>query len=843
MRWRQPLVCLLLTFLIASGLRLLEVPFWDNLAYRLGGEHLLATHDAYHWIAGAEGFGRAVGHPMALMARFFGWLAGVSPAEAGFWAPSFLSGLMAVSVFLWGWGMGRPLSGLCAGVLASLTPAFCARTLLGFYDTDIVIVTFAVLVGLVPALWISPWLAGLPEVVIDCLARRKKAKKKTGSGAPDNKAQKDLEPLSALPAGADSVWFFGKKADRAGLFLFGRAEMERSMLTWPWLLLLVASGLFGHSMQSWHSLFPYLVRFSALTPLLVIPFAGPRGGRMTLLAGALCHSFPLLLGWPGAGLGLAYAWLLMFTRRGHDEPEAPASPDLENPRPQKPAPLCWRLSPLSPDFRRALVRSRVSVMFLWALILFCALDADVFEAMRRSFAAYVMRDGDAYPMSGASADPVIFPSVTLSIIEVQPISIQALFSYIYPLEALTLIALGLFIARLLFTPVFIWLLPLLAICFLSPKMGARMTLFGPPVVMLALCLEGGLLLEQLYRSLSALAGRKGRKLSISQAASAQELVPQAPGFLTRLALCLFCTAVLANPLVRLMPDYTQGSIISREQAEALSHLKSYSPRDSMIWNWWDWGYAAHHFAQRNTIADGALHGGAALFLPAAVYATQDARSARQIIKYAATRGDAASDVFAGLSASQAQRLMEELADPNKALIKAPGKQYLVVSFELLRLGVWVTRYGSWNFETKQYAGSLMNNLSAGLTFNLDTGVILPQGEKTEPIYAASINLLERRKLERTVYNRYGAYHFLFSTQYNEQETKNGRLSALARDFWRAVRPDYVFPAAVSDKIVMDEDFFNSMMVQLLISPQDDPAIAPYFKLIFDNRYARVYEVL
>jgi dolichyl-diphosphooligosaccharide--protein glycosyltransferase len=34
----------------------------------------------------------------------------------------------------------------------------------------------------------------------------------------------------------------------------------------------------------------------------------------------------------------------------------------------------------------------------------------------------------------------------------------------------------------------------------------------------------------------------------------------------------------------------------------------------------------------------------------------------------------------------------------------------------------------------------------------------------------------------------------------------------------------------------------TMMVQLLLREPDDPVIAPYFKLIFDNKYARVYEV-
>ena len=61
--------------------------------------------------------------------------------------------------------------------------------------------------------------------------------------------------------------------------------------------------------------------------------------------------------------------------------------------------------------------------------------------------------------------------------------------------------------------------------------------------------------------------------------------------------------------------------------------------------------------------------------------------------------------------------------------------------------------------------------------------------------------------------------------------------------WNFLRPDYVFPSMLSDKLVMDDVFYNTMMVQLLLCPKDDPFISPYFKLVFDNRYSRVYEVL
>ena len=55
--WLHGLFWGLVTLGLAFALRMLEWPCWQNPEYRLGSEWLLATHDAYHWVAGAEGFG------------------------------------------------------------------------------------------------------------------------------------------------------------------------------------------------------------------------------------------------------------------------------------------------------------------------------------------------------------------------------------------------------------------------------------------------------------------------------------------------------------------------------------------------------------------------------------------------------------------------------------------------------------------------------------------------------------------------------------------------------------------------------------------------------------------
>jgi hypothetical protein len=156
---RRLLLCLraggliLLTFGLTLALRMLEWPSWQNPEYRLGQEWLLATHDAYHWVAGAGDFEHGAGHPMSDMLRLLSALSGLPPASLGFWLPPVFAGLTAVLMFLWVWALGSMEAGLCAGVLCSLAPGFLARTLLGYYDTDLVTLCFPLLITMFPVWW------------------------------------------------------------------------------------------------------------------------------------------------------------------------------------------------------------------------------------------------------------------------------------------------------------------------------------------------------------------------------------------------------------------------------------------------------------------------------------------------------------------------------------------------------------------------------------------------------------------------------------------------------------------------------------------------------------------
>ena len=149
-------------------------------------------------------------------------------------------------------------------------------------------------------------------------------------------------------------------------------------------------------------------------------------------------------------------------------------------------------------------------------------------------------------------------------------------------------------------------------------------------------------------------------------------------------------------------------------------------------------------------ADGAQHAGPSLYLPAAVFATDNARFARQLIRYTAQRGNEPGNVFEGLDGTSAQVLMDRLRSDETPLIEARGRLFVVVSFEMLRLGFWISNFGNWNFITHSGEGGALSIVPQELAYRLDSGEVRLEGS-TSAIYASSINVFEETGVTRRNY--------------------------------------------------------------------------------------------
>lgn len=801
-RWLLGILTGMATYAVAFWLRLQEWPSWQEVEFRLGNEMLLATHDAYHWVAGAEGFEFGVGHPMSELLRILALLTGTDPAQVAFWLPPVMASFVAVLVFAWAWSMGSMEAGFCAGVLASLAPGFLARTLFGYADTDLVTLFLPLLITLVPACWVTYYLR---------------------------------HPL-ALPFLWTSHWTGG----RIPLALDAPIHEHDRLFAPLWIALFSLSGLMSWWAQEWHSMFPYLVRYNvALLGGMALCLAAP-GERRTALLAVLCYALPTLGGFPG----LLFPGLLLFFRLMALN-----------------RPLAW-------------LRHPVALLALWLGVGSLLIDLNVLNTMLHHVEGYLKRAGDAVSTTGP--DPLVFPSVAQSIIEVQDLSLLEILIYFHPWWPVALLGLIGFMLVVCARSGALFLLPLAVLAFLSTKMGGRMVMFGAPIIAIGLVLPA----DWLACALGDIRAKTPRRIFLGFlmiAGAALVFIPSwwasvwtfwlslnelryliagcvlvmlligtgrrfnwhltrfldstGPHLLYRSAAVILVLAIVMPPLAELVPAMTHGPILNRRHADGLRAVRHATPEDAVLWHWWDWGYAAHHFSRRKTIADGAAHGGPSLYLPAAVYATDNPRFARQIIKYTADHTNVPGKVFQNMTATQAAKLMESLKNPETSLISAPGRQYLVVSFDMLNLGFWISTFGKWDFLDKEGRGYAISIVPQQLSYRLDKGIVVMKGSEVK-VPAASIDVFADGQLDHRDY-----------VTPPEFLPDNNAIKAWREDIDKRRNVHFLFNKVTGEKLVIDDRMYNTLMVQLLICAPTDPRFTPYFRLIYDNVFCRIYEVL
>lgn len=715
-RWRA-ILCVLAAILLAFCIRLLEWPVWQNPEYRFNGEMLLATNDAYHWLAGAAGFGLAKNHPMAELLRATAWLLDMNPANVAFWYPAVLAALLAGLVAFWAWILGAGACSLAAALIASIAPGFLARTLLGYYDTDLVTLFFPLLMALGPALYSLKYLR--------------------------------------LPV--------------FGFFSHAGAQPCIPLAGARWALILAVFGIITFSCRIWHSVFPYLGRFDVAMFCILALLLSRGKCRRRNFAMSLCYGFPAL----GGLWGLFWPAIFFMHFFG----------------PKK-------------DAAERILASPYVLGALGAVLAWLFAEGEIARTIINHAGAYLKRGVDVHGEEGAS---LVYPSVAQSIIEVQDLSFAALFPYFHPWQEGALVGLLGFFWLVYKKPAVIFLMPLLALALASQKLGGRMVMFGAPVVALGLAVPAARFAIHIAR---------GKKKTLA-----------AP------LCCVVLTGFMVCPFLDMIPALSQGPSLNRRHAQALTRAREITPKDAMLWLWWDFGYAAHYFARRQTICDGARHGGPSLYLPAAIYATDNARFGRQLVARAALSGPEAGDFFKGLDAEKAQALLEKLRQGDTPLVKSAGRQYVIASFETLRLGFWISNYGSWNFVERRGGGGALSILPQALSYRLNAGEVrLDEGGNI--IFPTSISVFESTGLVSKNYVR-------------EWFESHKKASASQMRAWLETRRNinFLLNRVTDEKIAADQTIYNSLLVQLLVCDPKDPAIAPYFRLVYDNVFNRIWEVL
>lgn len=122
----------------------------------------------------------------------------------------------------------------------------------------------------------------------------------------------------------------------------------------------------------------------------------------------------------------------------------------------------------------------------WLMAAALLVDLSVLSTMLHHVQGYLKRAGDA--VATGTPDPLVFPSVAQSIIEIQDLTLTEILVYFHPWQPIAILGLLGFLFVLCARSGALFLVPLALLALLSTKMGGRMVMFGAPIVAIGLTL-------------------------------------------------------------------------------------------------------------------------------------------------------------------------------------------------------------------------------------------------------------------------------------------------------------------------------------------------------------------
>ncbi len=699
----------IITYALTMGLRLYEAPAWDNPSLSIQGEKLLATHDAYHWLAEAKDVGRKKSAPLAEMTQAIYSLTGIQYANLAFWLPAFIAPFAVIPLILLGRHWRLEEGALTAGVLAAGCLGFLLRSRLGFYDTDILALFFPLLMYVLLIIVFAPFL------------------RKTWA-----KTEENIRDL-----GWNTLWRFLLQAVGVGL----------AGLIYMWFYSNASPVLLA-------SLGALIVCILLLTPNWL--------QTVWLLVG-LMIILGLSLGGPASWLGIAaWFWILWRKRQWLEEKTG----------------LKWAVIALG-----CIVIIDANLLgIVWSGVMKVLGYAKIFTADIR-------REGD-----------LSLPMVGQSIREAQNIDWGRIIHRVaghWAIFVAGLLGFGYVLYRFPLSLIFV---PLLGMSLFSFTLGNRFTMYGGSV--LGVGLGFGLSLILLRMNI-----RKSLRVVVQMALCVVVLLPS------------YHTATGLRP----------APILPQQYAKTFLEIKEQTQQNARLWPWWDYGYAGQYYAERITFGDGGVHGGNVLYPAAKVHMTHSPRQARQIMQYITVSQE---EEFAANSTKYKD--MNEfwkpyLADPVAELEELgpegardfvrslaekefdwPGDQppqYLVLSWENMRLAYWISYFGTWDLVTGGADPGRIKQVRGKAGFDLDKGVInLSKGQVT----LAGLDVLDPKNPR----------HF----EWPNTSRVYAVLNRLSQELY-----------------LMDEKIYKSMMVQMLI--RDPKKFEQDFELVVDKYpWNRAYRV-
>lgn len=694
------LLALILVVFTAVSIRLAELPFWQNESLMVEGEYLMATHDAYTWLAGAKGEGRFVHHVFTKIIAFVSSISGAPIAAVGFWSPVLFVPLLAIPVCLLARRLRLSEGALVFGILVTSGVGYLVRTRLGFADTDVLSLLFPVAMASVLAIWLDVMITRRVE-------------------SPSEERAYGVSPLFAM-----------------GLALVAGLLGKAAIVVYP----------------SNRSI------ILAMYPLVAVlgMFLVSKGTRLSFWSGLILMFGVSFGGWT-SGL-LAGAWALGCTRK---------------PR--------W----LEGQY---LVAAMVAVGA--AVLYLTNIQGLVWIAVERLF-FYAKA---SVPSVENATTALKLPDIAQSVREAQNLDWPSLGPRLggnWIVFVLGAVGFGFVSWR---RPALLVFFPFLLLGLASMKLGNRFAMYGTVAIGMGM----GLGLSELMRSFGQSQGRRW----IAQ-------------------LILACVALW--PAAQFMAEARPFPVLPKIYAQTFLDLKGVAEPDALLWQWWDYGYAAQYYAERATFGDGGRQSGPWLYPLARVHCADSPREAAQLMRYfgqatledgSKSKADVRAALFAGnpvaelraMGVAQAQGFLSDIVAQSQDW-PSTVSNYFVVSWENLRLASWISYYGNWDIASGVSSPGKIQQVRGEVRLDSVAGSLLLNGQST-PV--DSLDVVEANAVRNYKWPHGSGKHLV--------------ISQMSRQVF-----------------LMDAKMYRSMMVQMLLRPATD--FEGEFSIVVDNYpWARAYKV-
>lgn len=683
------------------SIRLSELPYWQDGAFLLNGEYLMATHDAYAWLAGVKGLGNYVDAPFSQLLAILHSVLGVDVATLGFWSPVLFVPLLALPVCLLARFLRLSEGGLVFGILATSGLGYLVRTRLGFCDTDVLTLFF-------------------PIVIASCLVAWLSALLKNIWLRTDEPSGVEVSPLGAI-ALAFCVGALGK----AGILFYSSSTS---------------------------------VIFAMYSVVGLVGAILARKDGRELFWGGLILMFAMTFGGWIAAL-LAAAWVVWCLRK-----------------PQNVA-VKYQIAGMVTVAVAVLMLANVHEL-IWALV------------QRVFFYAKTGAPG----FGNATAAELKLPDIAQSVREAQNLEwdlIGARMGGNWLVFTLGMLGFGFASWR---RPALLVFLPFLGLGLASVKLGNRFAMYGTVGIGMGL----GFGLSELLCMLRQTQGRRW----IAQ-------------------LVMACVALW--PSADFMQEMRPVPVLPQTFAQTFLELRNATESEALLWQWWDYGYAGQYYAERATFGDGGRQSGPWLYPLARVHCATSSHQAVRLMRYfgqamlengSKNTTDARTALFLGNPAAEIQKMDAASARQFIASV-ADGEQiphssvpnYLVLSWENLRLAGWIGYYGNWDIESGTSTPGRLQQITGDVRVDTAVGALVVNG-KSSPI--DSLDIVE------------AAGPRIFSWP-------NGTGAHV------------VINQAARQVLYMDTRMYSSVMVQMLLHPPKE--FEKDFTLVIDKYpWTRVYKV-